>query len=227
MAEVNRLQVPGKNEYKKTISKALSDIYVKSTDGVKKELSRDGLKLAEPTKEEIRDLPAKSKATGKSQAELITESQDADLKKHLFFSFTAKADTLPTEAQMNANLLNVVERYITGPSIRTAGPNAVSQAVNLARNAVFQKKEVLERIESFIFTNPSPEAAICKELAGRVFTKEEYIITDKLPPLHHNCNSYIRSQIAGRKGNKSLSQAGLSIQGTDNQIEAINKSIKF
>jgi hypothetical protein len=227
MSEVNRLNVPGKADYKNMISKALTTAYVESTDQVKSELTGDGLKLAEPTESEVKALPAESKAAGKSQAELIVESQDADLKKNLFFSFTSKADTLPTEAQMQANLIRVVERYITGPGMLVAGPNAVANAVNLARNAIFQKEETLQQVESFIFTNPSPEAAICVELAGRVFTKEEYIVTDKLPPLHHNCDSYIRAQVIGRKGNKSVSPAGLSIQGTDNQIETIEKSIKF
>jgi len=119
----------------------------------------------------------------------------------------------------------VVEKYVGGPSVRTAGPNVVANAVNLARNAVYQKKETLEQIESFIFTNPSPEAAICIELRNRVFTKEEYIVTDKLPPLHHHCNSFIVAQITGRSGNKSVSPPGLSIQGTDKQIEQIQKSI--
>jgi len=221
--QVNRLKVPGKNDYKKEISRDLAEIYVQATAGVKQELSGDGLKLAEES--EIRDLPAESKATGASQADLIVESQDADLRKNLFFSFTAKADTLPTEAQMNANLLDVVNRYVTGASMRVSGPNAIAQAVNLARNAVFQKKETLSKIESFIFTNPSPEAAICVELKGRVFTKEEYVISDKLPPLHHNCNSWIRAQVAGKPGNKPVSPAGLTVQGTDKQIEQINKSI--
>jgi hypothetical protein len=225
MKQVNRLNVPGKNEYKRLMSNILADVYVRATDGVKRELSRDGLKLAEQS--EIKELPSESKAAGASQADLITESQDADLRKNLFFSFTSKADTLPTEAQMNANLLRVVERYATGASIRTGGPNAVANAVNLARNAIFQKKETLERIESFVFTNPSPEAPICIELAGRVFTKEEYIVSDKLPPLHHHCNSWIKAQISGRAGNKPASPAGLSIQGTDKQIEAIEKSITF
>lgn len=225
MEQVNRLSVPGKNEYKKTITDLLADVYVQSTAGVKKELASDGLKLAE--KSEIRDLPAESKASGVSQSDLIVESQDADLRKNLFFSFTAKADMLPTEAQMNANLLNVVERYVTGASIRVAGPNAVANAVNLARNAVFQQKETLEKIESFIFQNPSPEAPICKELVNRVFTKEEYVVSDKLPPLHHHCNSWIKAQVTGRSGNKPLSPAGLTIQGTDNQIKQIEKSITF
>jgi hypothetical protein len=225
MKQVNRLSVPGKNEYKRLMSNILAEVYVQATDGVKKELSKDGLKLAEQS--EVKELPAESKAAGASQADLITESQDADLRKNLFFSFTSKADTLPTEAQMNANLLRVVDRYVTGASIRTAGPNAVANAVNLARNAVFQKKETLERIESFIFTNPSPEAPICIELAGRVFTKEEYVVSDKLPPLHHHCNSWIKAQISGRAGNRPVSPAGLTIQGTDKQIEQIEKSIRF
>lgn len=223
MKQVNRLTVPGKNEYKKLIADLLADVYVQATAGVKKELSGDGLKLAE--KSEIKALPAESKAAGASQSDLIVESQDADLRKNLFFSFTSNVDKLPTEAQMQANLIKVVEDYAAGASIRTGGPNAVANAVNLARNAIFQKKEVLERIESFVFTNPSPEAPICIELTGRVFTKEEYIVSDKLPPLHHHCNSWIKAQISGRAGNKSVSPAGLTIQGTDKQIEQIEKSI--
>jgi len=221
--EVNRLKVPGRNDYKKVISEALAETYVQADKSVRIELSGGGLKLAEEA--EIRDLPAESKSAGSSQADLLVETQDADIRKNLFFSFTSKVDTLPTEAQMNANLLDVVNRYVTGASIRTAGPNAIANAVNLARNAVFQKKEILERIESFVFTNPSPKAAICIHLKNRVFTKEEYIITDKLPPLHHNCNSFIVAQITGRKGIKPLSPAGLSIQGSDNQIEQLQKSI--
>lgn len=221
--KVNQLKVPGKNEYKAIIGDMLADVYVQATKGVKKELAVNGLKLAEES--EIRNLPADSKAAGASQADLLVDSQDADLRKNLFFSFTSKADTLPTEAQMEANLSDVVKKYVEGASIRVAGPNAVANAVNLARNAVFQKKETLEKIESFIFTNPSPEAPICIQLTGRVFTKEEYIISDKLPPLHHNCNSWIKAQIIGRPENKPISPAGLSIQGTSSQIEAIQKSI--
>jgi len=223
MEQVNRLKVPGKNEYKKLLSGILAEVYVQATAGVKKELEGDGLKLAEES--EVRDLPAESKAAGASQADLLTESQDADLRKNLFFSFTSNADKLPTEAQMQANLFKVLEKYVTGPSIATGGPNAVANAVNLARNAIFQKKETLDKIESFIFTNPSPEAKICVELAGRVFSKEEYVVSDKLPPLHHNCNSWIKAQVSGKPGNKQLSPAGLSIQGTPNQIESIEKSI--
>lgn len=223
MKQVNQLTVPGKNDYKKIITNLLAEVYVQSTSGVKKELASDGLKLAEES--EIKDLPAESKAAGASQTDLIVESQDADIRKNLFFSFTAKADKLPTEAQMNANLLDVVEKYVTGASIRVAGPNAIANAINLARNAIFQKKETLDKIESFIFTNPSPDAPICKELAGRVFTKEEYVVSDKLPPLHHNCNSWISAQVTGKAGNKDVSAAGLTVQGTDKQIETIEKSI--
>jgi len=221
--EVNKLKVPRRNDYKAIISSVLAETYVQADKSVKAELSDDGLKLAEQS--EIRDLPAESKSAGNSQADLLVETQDNDLRKNLFFSFTSKVDTLPTETQMNANLLDVVNEYVTGASIRTAGPNAIANAVNLARNAVFQKKEVLEKIESFVFTNPSPKALICIHLKNRVFTKAEYIVSDKLPPLHHRCNSFIVAQITGRKGNKKLSPAGLSIQGTDNQITQLQKSI--
>ena len=47
--------------------------------------------------------------------------------------------------------------------------------------------DVLDDIESFVFTNPAPVSAICQNLNGRVFSKEEYATTPYLPPLHHNC----------------------------------------
>lgn len=223
--KINRLLVPDKGNYKKTISDILEVVYVDATDGVRKELSGDGLKLSEQP--DISGLPAESKSTARSQAELIVGSQDSDLRKNLFFSFTAKADILPTEEQMKANLLKVVDSYVSGPSVRSSGYNAVSTAVNLARNAVFQKKEVLDKIESFVFMNPSPTAKVCVHLTGRVFTREEYVVSGNLPPLHHNCNSWIRAQLSGSPRNKPLDPRGLTIQGTSQEIESINKSVRF
>lgn len=223
LSKANALKVPGKNDYKKLISEFLADVYVDSTNQVKKELSSDGLKLAEP--EEIKDLPIESKAAGRSQAELLVASQDADLLKNVLFTFTSKADVLPTEQQMQSNLLAVVEKYLNSSSFNVSGPNAVSNAVNLARNAIFQQKETLDQIETFVFTNPSPEAPICKHLKGRVFTKSEYIVSNNLPPLHHNCNSYIVAQISGRKGNKKLDPRGLNLTGTELEVEKLLKSI--
>ena len=111
-------------------------------------------------------------------------------------------------------------------SASTAATNAVSSDVNATRNAVFQTPEVFEEIDSFIIVNPSPDAPICKNLAGRVFSKEEYKTQD-LPPYHHNCETTVRAQLKGQSNIKPVSPIGLAPTGTEDQVATILKSKTF
>lgn len=227
MKSANQVQVPEANKYKGIVKALLAEIYVDSTEDVIVELGGKGMKLAEPDPEKIRELTPEAKATLQSQAELLTESQDADLRKNMLFSFTSSADKLPTSEQMEAQLLKTADAYLNSASFMVSAPNAVANAVNLARNAIYQKKNVLDKIESFVFMNEAPVSAICKHLKGRVFTKAEYITSPNLPPLHHNCKSWIKAQIISKNGNIPISSSGLSIQGSDSEINNILKSASF
>jgi succinate dehydrogenase flavin-adding protein (antitoxin of CptAB toxin-antitoxin module) len=224
--EVKKIKVPGSQIYRSSLQSAFAPLINKSTNDVLRELGfSTSFKF-----NDIDDLksivPSAAKQGANEQAKLLVDAQDADLMKQVLFTVNSKLESL-NDDQMSKQLREITKAYITGPALRAAAGNSVSTLVNLARNAVFQTKAVFDEIESFVFTNPDPVAAVCVNLAGRVFTKEEYLTTNNLPPLHHNCDSYIVAQRTGKKRIKPISPLGLTYTGTDNQIEAILKSKKF
>jgi hypothetical protein len=68
---------------------------------------------------------------------------------------------------------------------------------------------------------------VCKDLAGRVFSVDEYRASGVLPPLHHNCKSTIVPQWKTIKNKQPISPLGLSLTGTPEQIARNKKQITF
>jgi len=200
-----------------------AEIVERSSREVQRELNLGAIKLNEidntDTTNNARDIT-------NDRVDLLLETQEDDLNKLIDFTINTNTETSNLD-QMEAQIREVTDEYLVGPAIRAASVNGVAAIVNVARNSVFQTKEVLQEIETFVFTNPSPVSAICKELAGRVFNKSEYLTSDRLPPLHHNCKSYIRAQRTGKKGNRPVDLLGLQFTGTRAQVEAIIKSKRF
>ena len=126
---------------------------------------------------------------------------------------------------MKQKLIRSRDRFMVGPAIRAVSVNMTSKITNGIRTDVFQEPEILDDVESFVFTNPSPVSAICQNLTGRVFSKEEFATTPHIPPLHHNCKSFIVAQTVGKRGNKPISPNELQIVGTAEQVEKARKSI--
>jgi hypothetical protein len=224
-SEAKKVPVPNSTIYKKQLTEFFASLLSQSTRSALSELG-----FATDYKfNEIDDLgnsvPVDSRAAANEQVNILISAQDADIQKNVIATVNGKYNVY-TDEDLAVQLRKVVEQYITGASLRAGTFNSVSSMINAARNAVYQTTEILEEIESFIFTNSSPVAAVCKNLTGRVFTKEEYLTTNRIPPLHHNCDSYIRAQRTGRK-NKPINPLGLQYTGTENQVAAIIKSKTF
>ena len=163
----------------------------------------------------------------RANIEELVNDQDAELKKRMFFIASQKLDTTDSVDAVIADMKKAAESYtITSGVLGAAATNVTSDIVNSARNGVFQTPEVFEEIESFVIVNPSPEAPICKELTGRVFSKEEYLNQD-LPPYHHRCETTVKAQLKGQKNNLPVNPIGLRPTGTPEQIEKILKSKTF
>jgi len=226
MNEIKALTIPSKEFYKSTLRTIYANLVNQSTNDVLQELS-----LPQDMKfNEIDDLgkevPSATKIGTNNEVNLVVETQDTELIKQVTFTVNQNLEKLSPD-QVNQQLIEVFDRYLGGAGLATGASTSTANMINLARNAVFQTKEVLEEIESFIFMNPSPKAAVCVNLKGRVFTKAEYLTTANLPALHHRCNSYIRAQTVGKPGNKAVDPLGLSFTGTDDQVERIIKSKTF
>lgn len=216
--------LPDKKAYSDLIIDFLLDTSITATNQAKSELGLIAFEFAE--KENFKKVSKKTRERLKTEVALIIGIQEADLSKNLYFPANNEIDNTDSTNKIIENMKLSSDRYIEGPAITTGATNFVSNAVNNARNDLYQMPEVFEEIESFTIINPSPEAAICKELAGRTITREEYKTGD-LPPYHHNCNTIVVANKKGASNNPKISPLGLSITGTPDRIEKIKKSKTF
>lgn len=214
-------RLPDIKKYKDLVFDFLVETSIKSTNQAKKEVGFNQIEFA--TKEELDKLTPKTKERLRSEVSLIIATQEADLLKNLYFPFNNNFDNTDSTDKVLQDMKISSGRYIAGQAISTGAANFISNAVNNSRNDIYQTPEVFEEIESFTIVNPSPEAAICVELSGRVITPEQYKNGD-LPPYHHNCNTIVVANKKGATGNPNINPLGLVFTGTPAEVEKIIKS---
>jgi len=217
-------RLPDKKAFKDMYKASVGDTSNKALDNVLKELggTRESFKL-----DEISDLPNKMQQVVLSEALLTAEFLDIDLEKIVLFTYNLNFDQTDSAAVITQELTKQRDRFVKGGIPKTAATNVTSKVTNAIRNDVFQTESVLDEIESFVFVNPAPVSAICQNLTGRVFSKEEYAATPFLPPLHHNCKSTIRAQRTKARTKKPIDAEGLRPTGTDIEIQKALKSISI
>lgn len=93
--------------------------------------------------------------------------------------------------EVNKALTGVAAESEISGAISTAATNLTSKVYNTTRVEFFQTDEALEKIEAFQFVNTDPVSPICQDLNGRIFRKDDPESDQYLPPLHHNCKSFI------------------------------------
>ena len=215
-------RLPDKKAFKDMYKASVGDTANKALDNVLKELggTRESFKL-----DEISDLPSKMQQVVLAEALLTAEFLDIDLEKIVLFTYNLNFDQTDSAAVLTQELTKQRDRFVKGGIPKTAATNVTSKVTNAIRNDVFQTPDVLEEIESFVFVNPAPVSAICQNLTGRVFSKEEYATTPFLPPLHHNCKSTIRAQRTKARNKRPIDTEGLRPTGTKTEIEKSLKSI--
>lgn len=207
--DVLRIGMAESKDYVAQIVAWASDTVQGALDGTLEELGlkKRGFKFAD----DLKKLPKDARDRIVQAALLIAGYQEDDIEKAVYFAFNENF-TVDADADMViAKMQKASDDYFEKQNIFTASVNASSNVVNNTRDEVFRSEDVFAEIESFVFMNASPETEICKSLVGRVFSKEEYETTPFLPPLHHNCDSYIVAQTLGAEGNKSLTPGGLTV----------------
>jgi len=220
-SKVLKVTLPRAKQYRDFLSDTMGSVGQRTQAATLQEVGKADMKLDEA---DFKGLPKKSRDRIKKEIGLVAHYQDADFEKMVYFAVN---DELSKQTPV-AKIIDVIKksrgRYIAGGVIFTAATNLMSKVVNGVRNDVFQVPEVMNDIESFILVNHDPKSAICKNLVGRVFSKEEYESSEYLPPLHHNCKTVIAAQTAGAKGNKPIDPKGLMPSGTDEELDKILKS---
>jgi hypothetical protein len=217
--DVFNTKIKGLNEYKKNLKKFLTDVAIKNRKEIVNAIKSNSAKLAEE------ELPNEITSMVNSQSDLIAEGHYDRIESSVLFTFNTTAPTTDSAAIVSKKMTQLVDNYLESNILSTSAVNAVSSITNATRNITFQEPEVLNEIESFVYTNSGPVSQICKELTGRVFTREEFESSGLLPPNHHNCKSYIVAQTKGATNNKPISPLGLTITGSPQRVEAVINSV--
>lgn len=222
---LNDLAIPDKLAYKNALKLFLAETTGVAVADVLKELGKSGMKFDEVDKL-LKNVPAASRAKLKVEVDTILQTQDDEMIKRMFFIASQRLDTTDSVDSLIMDMRKARDSYLTSAALSVAATNAVSGTVNTARNAVFQTPEVFQEIESFVLVNPAPESAICVNIVGRVFSKDEYLTAD-LPPYHHNCKTTVEAQLTGQKDIKPINPIGLTPTGSEEEVAAILKSKTF
>jgi SPP1 gp7 family putative phage head morphogenesis protein len=130
---------------------------------------------------------------------LVASSQFANLRTRLLMAASNAVDESGDIDVIESRIKDELSKSVLGLSadseisgaIATAATNLTSKVYNNTRIEFFQTDEALEKIEAFMFMNTDPVSPICQDLNGRIFAKDDPSADEYLPPLHHNCKSFI------------------------------------
>ena len=220
---------PGVAAYKKTLRTQLAQVALDSLDAARKEVpTKKKIKLAEQIDtlkfanitDPFDKLPSALKKRILAQADLIAETQIADLEKAVYFQFTSSAGAGASIELILKDLDGVVDPIIAGStkagtSLDAAAGDAVAVATQAGRNEFFFQPEVLDEVESFTFYNEDPVSEICQDLNGQTFLANDPEAQRYFPPLHHNCKSRLVPNLKGDKGNPEPTKNGFGPSSKD------------
>lgn len=204
---------PKVGPYQKALRECLAEIANDALAGAKKETPKakniklaERIQLAAPTGGYFDALPPNVKRIVKNAADLIVNTQSADIEKLVAFQFTTSQAATENLDQILLDVDNAAQPVIdgstsSGMSVDAAAGNAVSSIENQARMEWFFDPDVLDTIESFTFTNEDPISEICQELDGTTWAVGDDDLDRYSPPLHHNCKSRLEPNEKGADGN--------------------------
>jgi len=229
-AAIGRTQLTIPKEFRKELKEALTTISVDAQKQARKEVPgaadvkltdrETGIKL-----DDFDKLPTRTQRFLNAQATLLVQTTARDMEKAVMFTYAAATVRNVDDDALEAVLKKSVDDQVSSASVTAAAGNSAGRTVNQSRNSFFSDDEVQKEIESFTFTNPDPVAEICKNLAGKTFSADDGDSRNFMPPLHHNCESFISVNLTGKKNNPDLTPGGLKPSGTTKQVNAALKSV--
>lgn len=219
LTAIKQVDVKGKAAYRKEVKRAMAEIALAAIESARAEIP-GGSKVKFSESVRLDDdidvyLPKKVKRNIEAQAELLVDTQAADLKKHVLHQYVSSAPSTDSAATLADDLAQALNKYVSGSAVNAAAGNTSAQVINRSRRTFFDEPEVTDQIEAFQFVNGDPVSPICQDLAGTIFAKDDPQGTRFEPPLHHNCKSFIvpilKGNLKGREV-KSLKPSRASLE---------------
>jgi len=186
---------PAGQWFKSDLREAMGVIVREAIDMAKKEIPAR-IKFTE-----YDDLPAAVKRFIDAQITLYTSTQIEDMKKNLSFSYQDALAFTDNVKQIEKEMAMAAAKYIEGTAIAAASSKLTAVAVNNARKSYFDQPEVMDQIEAFQYMNDEPNAPICVNLKGHVFSADDPDLQMWTPPFHFNCDGWLRPILIGNLKN--------------------------
>lgn len=144
------------------------------------------------------------------QVDLISTQSLEDLKAKLSFAYSSIELKSSDEDVIEQNMEESLDEFTDAATVAIKGENVSALMVNEGRNSVFFNPDNEENIHSYTFMNSDPKTPVCRELAGTTFNTNDIESLRYTPPLHHNCKSYLRANLATSRGLDKLEISTLS-----------------
>jgi len=223
-----KVKMGGVNNLRKDLKRSLTETVVLSIEMARTEVptkkdvelnnhEREMLRMVEKFGDisdiklnEFSKLPTHIQVLIAKQADLISEATFNELQGKIDFSFSGIEIKSADENIIKQSMEDDANKFTVSSQIDLKGTNAAALMVNEGRDTFFFEPEVMDEIHSFTFMNIAPKSAICKELAGTTFKTNDAESLRYVPPLHHNCKSYLRANLKVSKGIEKLGISTLS-----------------
>lgn len=205
----NAPDLPAEADYLKKVKKALTETAGRALAQARNEIPggrkiefceklKSRISLAD-TDDIFDSLPKKVRELILTDPTIAAGAQFGTLRTKILLVASSAVDETTDPDVIERKLKDEVNKALTGVAadsefsgmISTAATNLTSKVYNTTRIEFFQTDEALEKIEAFQFVNTDPVSPICQDLNGRVFRKDDPESDQYLPPLHHNCKSFI------------------------------------
>lgn len=226
MKAIDAIEPKGQAAYKESLLAALAVCAFDALQEVRKEIPKaKGVKLMEEKDElalqlgEFERLPASIRNKVFKQYQLLAATQLADLEKAILFQFNHSVDSTDSLDLIRKDIEDSAFEYTTGPRILAGASSMAAQVVNETRNSFFDTDEAKEEIDAFQFVNGDPVSAVCTDLAGTVFDKDDPNRFRYTPPLHFNCKSYIVPILKGNLKGREITDLRPSNQKIEDTIQ--------
>jgi len=150
----------------------------------------DASKLWATMKKPIRDLI-------ETDPWFTGENQFVRLKNGMLLAASSTVDETTDPEKVRKAMTASADKMLAGAEatigaeLVTAATNLTSKVYNSSRIEFFLEPEAKNQIVAFRFENPDPKTPLCQSLNNQEFPVDDPESAKWLPPLHHNCKSFI------------------------------------
>lgn len=221
-AAVN-VKAGGVNAYKKALRSALANLSALTINGAREEIGLKKQSYLSAALAQVRELADISKIIQDGSfavfnnlpitvrnkliqlIEAVVSKQAADLENAVKLQFASSASTTEDIAVLSKDMKDAANKILDIAKAQGA-KNLASQTVNEVRLDTFFDDEAAEAVQSFTFMTAEPNCPICSELDGRTFELDDAESLRYTPPLHHNCDCWLRPNLREKEtsGGKTI-----------------------